>query len=197
MNFCSYRSISHPCFLWKWPSSGPQITCPTLPDSARDFLCVKQYCRVPIFDKFPDVSFKSMLCFDWPRALASIWNLAWAKSHLLIGFPQSWIAITMVAKTPQIIKHIVRALNYAIETVTQYWEKYFWNPNPELLLHSSYSFWPKAIYQWQRLGLSKYATMKNCEKYKKCLFSRPLLVVFKSRPLSLVDSFRSKTITWM
>ena len=168
MNFCSYRSISHPCFLWKWPSSGPQITCPTLPDSARDFLCVKQYCRVPIFDKFPEMSFKSMLCFDWPRAPASIWNLAWAKSHLLIGFPQSWIAITMVAKTPQIIKHIVRALNYAIETVTHtvwvirfstgsHWdiwklgsrrwnwkfqEKYFWNPNPELLLHSSYIFWP-------------------------------------------------------
>ena len=40
-------------------------------------------------------------------------------------------------------------------------EKYFWNPDDELLLHSSYSFWP---YQWQRLGLSKSASMKKCEK---------------------------------
>ena len=87
-----------------------QITCLVLPDSARDFLFVEQYCKVPIFDKFPDMSFKSMLYFDWVRAPASIWNLAWVKSHLLIGFPQSWMAITMVAKKPQIIKHIVRAL---------------------------------------------------------------------------------------
>ena len=24
----------------------------------------------------------------------------------------------------------------------KFWEKHFWNPNPDFLLHSSYSFWP-------------------------------------------------------
>ena len=40
------------------------------------------------------------------------------------------------------------------------WEK----QDTGLLLHSSYSFLTLAIYQWQRLGLSKSATMKKCEK---------------------------------
>ena len=46
-------------------------------------------------------------------------------------------------------------------------EKYFWNPNPELLLHSSYSFWPWISTSGSCWDLASTLPWKKCEKYKK------------------------------
>ena len=50
-------------------------------------------------------------------------------------------------------------------------KKHFRNPNPELLLHSSYSFWPWLSTSGSRWDLASTLSWKKCEKYKKC-FSR-------------------------
>ena len=48
-------------------------------------------------------------------------------------------------------------------------EKAFLKSESRISVTFKLQFWTLAIYQWQRLGLSKYATMKKCEKYKRCL----------------------------
>ena len=44
-------------------------------------------------------------------------------------------------------------------------EKHFWNPKPELLLHSSYSFWPKLSTSGSCWNLASTLPWKNCEKH--------------------------------
>ena len=50
----------------------------------------------------------------------------------------------------------------------EYSGKTFLKSNPELLLHSSDSFWPK-LSTSSSLGLSKYAIMKENVKYSKTI----------------------------
>ena len=59
-------------------------------------------------------------------------------------------------------------------------ENFFLKSNPELLSHSSYSFWPKAIYQLQLLGLSKHATMNKLLKTSFLFFTFFMVAGFLS-----------------
>ena len=45
-------------------------------------------------------------------------------------------------------------------------EKHFWNPNPELLLHSSYGFWPYLSTSSNDWDLASTLPWKNCENRK-------------------------------
>ena len=47
----------------------------------------------------------------------------------------------------------------------KYREKHFWNPNPELLLHSSYSFWPRLSTSGSGWESASTLPWKKCVKY--------------------------------
>ena len=68
-------------------------------------------------------------------------------------------------------------------------KRHFWNPNPEFLLHSSYSFWPWLSSNSSGWDLASSLPWKNCEKHL-LYFSQffHISVLAKSQALPLVDS---------
>ena len=68
-------------------------------------------------------------------------------------------------------------------------EKHFLNPNPEILLYSSYSFWPELSTSGSDWDLASRLPWKNCEKYKKYFFKNYNLNVKEFRDSDLKNAF--------
>ena len=64
-------------------------------------------------------------------------------------------------------------------------EKHFWNPNPELLLHSSYSFWPRLSTSGSGWESASTLPWKKCVKYIK---SNLQSYSYHPRPVSNYES---------
>ena len=118
------------------------------------------------------ITYKTIVIFN------TIFFLLW---KIYYGMSQRW------TNTDSEIDRVIRTSDTRVRSwESRRWnwkfrKKHFWIPNPEVLLHLSYSFWSYLSTSGSCWDFASSLPWKTCKKYRRC------------QPLPLVDSFRSKT----